>query len=127
MRHPRTILALLSVVVFALSLTAVVCGKSAPSAMAAASGQEVEQQVDPVRRQQQQEDYDPFRAQRLITMNKRRHAELKKDTDKLLELATELKLQVDKSNEHTLSVDVVRKAEEIEKLARSVKEKMRGM
>jgi hypothetical protein len=33
---------------------------------------------------------------------------------------------VDKSNEHTLSLDVVKKADEIEKLAKSVKEKMRG-
>jgi len=33
---------------------------------------------------------------------------------------------VDKANENTLSVDVIRKAEEIEKLAHSVKEKMKG-
>jgi hypothetical protein len=33
---------------------------------------------------------------------------------------------VDKSNEHTLSLDVVKKADEIEKLAKSVKEKMKG-
>ncbi len=58
--------------------------------------------------------------------NKDRHQELKKDTDKLLELATELKLYVDKSNENMLSLDVVRKADEIEKLARNVKQKMKG-
>jgi hypothetical protein len=33
---------------------------------------------------------------------------------------------VDKSSEDTLSLEVVKKAEEIEKLARSVKEKMKG-
>jgi hypothetical protein len=33
---------------------------------------------------------------------------------------------VDKTNESTLSVDVVKKAEEIEKLAHSVKGKMKG-
>ncbi len=59
-------------------------------------------------------------------LNKERQEALKKDTDRLLELATELKTYVDKSNEHTLSVDVIRKAEEIEKLAKSVKEKMKG-
>ncbi len=59
-------------------------------------------------------------------LNEDRHKSLKKDTDRLLELATELKLAVDKSNENMLSVDVVRKAEEIEKLAKSVKEKMKG-
>jgi hypothetical protein len=37
-----------------------------------------------------------------------------------------LKQYVDKSNENTLSLDVVRKAEEIEKLAHSVKEKMKA-
>jgi hypothetical protein len=51
---------------------------------------------------------------------------LKRDTDKLVQLSTELKEYVDKSNENILSVDVVRKAEEIEKLAHSVKTKMRG-
>jgi hypothetical protein len=37
-----------------------------------------------------------------------------------------LKQYVDKSNENTLSLDVVKKAEEIEKLARSVKDKMKA-
>jgi hypothetical protein len=59
-------------------------------------------------------------------MNKQRQTTLQKDTDHLLELATELKAYVDKTNEHTLSVDVIKKAEEIEKLAKSVKEKMKG-
>jgi len=58
--------------------------------------------------------------------NQQRQADLKRDTEKLLKLSTELKEYVDKSNENVLSVDVVRKAEEIEKLARSVKMKMRG-
>jgi len=58
--------------------------------------------------------------------NQARHADLKRDTEKLLKLATELKESVDKTNENTLSVDVVRKAEEVEKLAHSVKDKMRG-
>jgi len=33
---------------------------------------------------------------------------------------------VDRTNEHTLSLDVIKKAEEIEKLAKSVKGKMKG-
>lgn len=59
-------------------------------------------------------------------LNQERQAELKRDTDKLLKLATQLKQEVDKSNENTLSLDVMRKAGEIEKLAKSVREKMRG-
>lgn len=58
--------------------------------------------------------------------NEERHVALKSDADKLLKLAVELKAYVDKSNEHVLSVDVVRKAEAIEKLAHSVKDKMKG-
>ena len=58
--------------------------------------------------------------------NLERHAGLKADTDKLLKLAVELKDSVDKSNENVLSLDVVKKAEEIEKLAHSVRDKMKG-
>lgn len=58
--------------------------------------------------------------------NEERQTALKNDTEKLLRLAVELKDYVDKSNEHLLSVDVVKKAEAIEKLAHSVKDKMKG-
>ncbi len=58
--------------------------------------------------------------------NLERQAALKADTDKLVKLATELKAYVDKSNENVLSLEVLKKAEEIEKLARSVKDKMKG-
>jgi hypothetical protein len=58
--------------------------------------------------------------------NLERQQEIKKDSEKLLELATELKQSVDKSNENTMSLDVIKKAEQIEKLAKSVKEKMKG-
>jgi len=58
--------------------------------------------------------------------NKERQAALKKDTDKLLELATQLKEYVDKTDENMLSLDVIKKAEEIEKLSKNVKEKMKA-
>ena len=58
--------------------------------------------------------------------NKERQAALKRDTDKLLQLSTELKQYVDKSDENMLSLDVIKKAEEIEKLAHSVRDKMKG-
>jgi hypothetical protein len=44
----------------------------------------------------------------------------------LLKLSQELKDYVDKSNENMLSLSVLKKAEEIEKLARSVKYRMKG-
>lgn len=58
--------------------------------------------------------------------NEQRQLQLKRDTDKLLQLTNELKEYVDKTNENILSLEVIRKAEEIEKLAKSVKERMKG-
>jgi nitric oxide reductase activation protein len=75
-------------------------------------------------------DADEARARMAHDMEKKaakeRVAALKNDTDKLLKLSVELKSYVDKSDENVLSVDVVKKAEEIEKLAKSVKDKMKG-
>jgi len=56
--------------------------------------------------------------------NQERFAKIKKDTDQLLELATQLKKSVDQASEETLSLEVVRKAEQIEKLAKQVRQKM---
>lgn len=58
--------------------------------------------------------------------NEQRQQDLVKDTDKLLTLAQQLKDEVGKSNKNELSLSVVKKAEEIEKLAKSVKDKMKG-
>ena len=78
---------------------------------------------------QRRDEVDPLEKQverdRAKKLNRERQAAIKRDTDKLLALATELKDYVDKSNEHVLSLDVVRKAEEIEKLAHHVREKMK--
>ncbi len=79
---------------------------------------------------QQTEPEDPAKSKLEREMakkaNQERQAALKRDTDKLLKLATELKESVDKTNESVLSLEVVKKAEEIEKLAHSVKEKMKA-
>jgi hypothetical protein len=58
--------------------------------------------------------------------NEQRQSDLKRDTDELYKLASELKKSVDSSNEHVLSVEVIRKAEAIEKLAKSVRTKMKA-
>ncbi len=57
--------------------------------------------------------------------NKKRQQDIREETDKLFRLATELKAAVDKTNENLLSLDVIHKAEEVEKLAKKVKEKMK--
>ena len=73
---------------------------------------------------------DPMERQRQEKLakarNNDRQKQLVQDTNKLLSLAKELKEEVDKSNADTLSVDVVKKAGEIEKLAKSVKDRMKG-
>jgi succinate dehydrogenase/fumarate reductase flavoprotein subunit len=74
--------------------------------------------ADPMQRQQQQ------RMEKARNVD--RQKQLEQDTDKLLALAKELKEEVSKSNKDTLSIDVVKKAAEIEKLAKSVKDRMRG-
>ena len=59
------------------------------------------------------------------TRNSERQKRLESDTEKLVGLVTALKSQVD--GDKTLSPDELSKrAEEIEKLARSVKDRMRG-
>lgn len=64
--------------------------------------------------------------QQQLALSKERYEQVKHDADRLLQLATELKLSVDKSGQNVLALDVVRKADEIEKLARSVRTKMKG-
>ena len=70
---------------------------------------------------------DAHRAEKQAKLqNDDRQKRLVADTDKLLLLATDLKAKVDKSTKDTLSLDVIKKADEIEKLAHSVKERMKG-
>ena len=70
---------------------------------------------------------DPDLEKKMVkARQKERYENLKRDSEKLLELATELKQQVDKSGENILSMNVVKKCDEIEKLARSVRGKMKG-
>jgi ribosomal protein L9 len=57
--------------------------------------------------------------------NVERKKQIADDAARLLQLATELKAEVDKTSKDTLSVNVIRKAETIEKLAKGVKEKMK--
>ena len=52
--------------------------------------------------------------------------QLADDTAKLLQLANELKAEMDKSTKDTLSVSVMKKAEQVEKLAHKVRDEMRS-
>jgi len=61
----------------------------------------------------------------LEQLNQLRHKEMASDTERLLALANQLKAETDKASKDTLSMDTVRQAEQIEKLAHNVREKMR--
>jgi RNase P subunit RPR2 len=53
--------------------------------------------------------------------------DIKKKVEKLYELATELKAEVDKTDSSkVLSLNLIRKAEEIEKLAHDIKNRSKG-
>jgi len=56
---------------------------------------------------------------------KERQKQIQEDTDKLLKLATELKQYVEKTNQNILSVDVLKKTDEIDKLAKTIRDKMK--
>ena len=92
---------------------------SAPSAIPAAT-----QFGNPPRSERSQTEKDMMDRQ-MREANKKRQQDIRDDTEKLFQLATELKSAVDKTNENLLSLEVVRKADEVEKLAHRVKEKMK--
>jgi hypothetical protein len=68
---------------------------------------------------------DKDKTQRYAAANAERKKQIADDSAKLLKLATELKSEVDNTSKDTLSLSVIRKADEIEKLAHGVKEKMK--
>ena len=69
---------------------------------------------------------NPMKEQMQIAAVGERHKRLVADSDRLVQLATELKTEIDKSNKYEMSVAAIKKAAEIEKLAHDVKERMKG-
>jgi hypothetical protein len=73
-----------------------------------------------MRMHEQQEKHRSFEA-----ANAERKRQLADDSARLLKMATDLKAEVDKTDKDTLSLNVIRRADEIERLAHLVKEKMK--
>jgi hypothetical protein len=99
---------------------------SAAKGQEAPKGQEVQGQVasdtaKPVAADDAAKPTDPKPADPALQRKK----QLEDDTAKLLVLANELKAEMDKSTKDTLSLSVMKKADEIEKLARKVREEMK--
>jgi cell division protein FtsX len=68
---------------------------------------------------------DDVQKQQAIAANLQRQMEIRRDTEKMLQLTAELRDDLQNAN-HVLSVEAIRKAEQIEKLAHSVKSKMKA-
>lgn len=68
---------------------------------------------------------DGVHRQQAIAANEQRQQEIKRDMAKMAELTQELKDYLAKAGQGVMSVDAIKKAEQIEKLAHSVKSKMK--
>jgi hypothetical protein len=84
---------------------------------------EANRPFDPNQRMQMQEQQQ--KKVNFEAANAERKKQLTGDSAHLLKLANELKAEVDKTDKDTLSISVIRKADEIERLAHVVKEKMK--
>jgi hypothetical protein len=72
---------------------------------------------------------DPLQRMQQISISHtiaERQLQLRVDTEKLVALTAELKQHVDKAGVNILSMDVIKKAQEIQKLAKSVQDKMKN-
>ncbi len=66
-----------------------------------------------------------IKTQDFAAANAERRKQIADDSAKLVKLAADLKAEIEKTSKDTLSLGVIRKADEIERLARGVKEKMK--
>ncbi len=68
---------------------------------------------------------DEIQRQQAIAANLQRQVEIRRDAEKMAALMQELRDYLAKSDQGVMSVEAIKKAEEIEKLAHSVKSKMK--
>jgi len=68
---------------------------------------------------------DETQRKQAMAANLQRQAEMKRDGEKLAQLTQELNVYLQTKGEGVISVDALKKAEQIEKLAHSVKSKMK--
>ena len=68
---------------------------------------------------------DEVQKEQAKAANLQRQAEIRRDTEKMAQLTAELNDYLQKTDQGVMSVDAIKKAEQIEKLAHSVKSKMK--
>lgn len=72
------------------------------------------------------EDRSPaLKRSQVEALLKQEHERSLEDAARLLELAEELKAELEKNDRHVLSVGVLKKTEEIEKLAKRIRNRMK--
>jgi hypothetical protein len=68
---------------------------------------------------------DPVQRQQALAANQQRQLEIRRDTEKMADLTQELKDYLAKADHGVVSLEAVKKVEQIEKLAKSLKSKMK--
>ena len=58
-------------------------------------------------------------------IERERYAELKKETAELAQLANELKLEMAESGEHTLSLELAKKADQVARLSKRIRDRIK--
>lgn len=79
----------------------------------------------PQRSQRQDEFERELAYRRKVELNKKRQQDIKQDAAKLVQLTTDLKALAGKSDDSLFSTDAARKTEQVEKLARRIKDNMK--
>jgi hypothetical protein len=117
----------LLVLAFMLVIAGPVRAQQAPPATPPGSAAQPPSSQDAPKKPDQPQDKKPAAAPdaRPMTPEEARQAQIVADTEKLYQLAQELQAEVAKSSKNTLSLAVIKKAEEVEKLAKSLKERMK--
>jgi len=74
----------------------------------------------------QSNQLDPAKPVNAAQLQRERYLELKKETTELARLAAELKLAVAESNEHLLSLELAKKADQVQKLSKRIRERIKN-
>jgi hypothetical protein len=123
--HSIMLLPILALMVIPPALAQATNSSSPPQSAPTTSADAPAQKQDKSKADQPQEQKAAAADAKPLTPEEERQAQLVADTNRLYELAQELQAEVAKSNKNTLSLAVVKKAAEVEKLARSLKERMK--
>ena len=99
-----------------------------PSSSVPESAEPKKQEPPPLEAQKPEpQKPEPQKPQRVRVAGTPAQQQLEKDAATLLRLTQELKAEVEKAGSDTLSLAALRKAEEVQKLSRDLKEKMREL